>query len=169
MSTCIGRVEALTEKPTSNGGMAYNFKMDNGEWFGHGFSKPIFDKGSNIQFVWTANGKWKNVDTSSVEVVESSTPVTHTAPAAAKAAAVDWDGKDRRITFLACRKDSIQIASMALEHGALKLGKSKQLEILTGFIDEVANDLYTGIYGETYPVTPVTVASIEESVNDSEE
>jgi len=167
MNISQGTVEVLTAKPAGKG-TAYNFKLSDGNWYGYGFEKPSFDKGSNIKFSWEANGNWKNVDASSVEIVESSAPVVH--KTAGKAAAVDWDGKDKRITFLACRKDSIQIAAMALEHGALKLGsKGDKLAVLTGFVDEVANDLYTGIYGEKYPVTEVTVEAVEQGVANDEE
>jgi len=167
MNIAQGQVEVLTIKPAGKG-HAYNFKLSDGNWYGHGFDKPKFDKGSNIKFSWTANGQWKNVDAASVEVVEGSAPVTHTAPATAKAAATDWDGKDRRITFLACSKDSIAITAMALEHGVLKLPKSKGLEVLVAHVGELSNDLYASIYGERYPVKPVTVESIEETVDGEE-
>jgi len=167
MNISQGIVEVLMAKPAGKG-TAYNFKLDDGNWYGHGFEKPKFDKGSSIKFTWVANGQWKNVDAASVEVVESSAPVTHTAPATAKAAATNWDEKDKRITFLACRKDSIQIAGLALDQGALKLGSKDKLAVLIGFVDEVANDLYTGIYGEPYPLTVEAEVATVETTNDEE-
>jgi len=153
MNTSQGKVEIITEKAAGNG-FAYNFKLSDGEWYGHGFAKPKFAKGASVKFMWEANGKWRNVDTASVEVVEDARPVVHTAPKAS--GGVDWDGKDKRITFLACRNTAVEITKMALEHGAVKLGAKDKLAILVATVEEVAGDLYTGIYGEAYPTTDVT-------------
>ncbi len=161
-----GKVEIITEKPAGNG-FVYNLKLSDGEWYGYGFKKPAFERGASIKFAFTANGKWRNVDVASLEVVEDDRPVVHSATSTpATAAKVDWDGKDKRITFLACRNTAVSIVGLALEHGAIKLGTKNKLEIITGAVDLAAGNLYTSIYGEEYPTTDVSVEAAEATMGE---
>ena len=164
MNTSQGIVEVVTEKPAGKG-TAYNFKLNDGNWYGHGFKKPAFSKGASIKFAWEANGNWKNVDADTVVVMESTKPVVHTA----QSTGTDWDAKDRRITFLACRKDSIEMTKMALQEGALKLGAKNKLEVLIASVDELANDLYSGVYDEPFKEAKQVEQFNEEETNSSYE
>ena len=175
MNTSQGIVKAVSERPAGKG-MAYNFCLEDGTWYGFGFSKPSFGRGDYIRFVWSANGQYKNVDAASVEILDNPTgtpPAETTTSAASQAPAAgktNWDEKDKRITLLACRKDAIEITKMALEQGALKLGSTAKDKygILMDAIDTTAADLYYGVYGDDFPTFTRTVEA-EDTTNDTEE
>lgn len=162
-----GIVKAISQKPAGKG-FVYNFCLENGTWYGHGFKEPKFNKGDFIKFTWTANGAFKNVDAASVEIQEDTRPTVHTASTTATNK-VDWDGKDRRITFLACRNTAVELAKLALEQGAIKLpAKGDKLDALVSQVDEIADTLYAGVYGESYPVNSTTTVAATEVDNDEE-
>lgn len=166
MNTDQGLVGNVTQKPAGKG-YVYNFVLENGTWYGHGFEKPKFNKGDYIKFAWTPNGNFKNVDASSVEIVpQAETKPQTTVGANAAAAKTDWDAKDRRITFLACRKDSLELIKLGIETGAIKLpSKGDKYDAMLDVVNRVANDLYSGIYGDDYPLTAAT--DTEEAAGDN--
>ena len=168
MNTSQGIVKVITEKQAGKG-TAYNFALSDGNWYGCGFKKPDFSKGDFIKFTWeeSADGRWKNVDAASVEVVEDTKPKVHTAPQ--KSVGTDWDAKDKRITFLASRKDSIEIIRVALQEGALKLGAKDKLETLLSQVDKLANDLYLEVYNEPFKEEKQEQQFTEEETNTSYE
>lgn len=89
-----------------------------------------------------------------------------TVGANAAAAKTDWDAKDRRITFLACRKDSLELIKLGIETGAIKLpSKGDKYDAMLDVVNRVANDLYSGIYGDDYPLTAAT--DTEEAAGDN--
>jgi len=170
MNTNQGLVKVVSEKPTANGGTVYNFCLEDGTWYGLGFKAPSFKRGDFIEFAWEARGNFKNADLNSV-VVKDSAPVQDTpARTTSVASKTNQDKKDRRITMLACRKDAIAIAGIAIETGALKLGSKNKLEVLVEQVDHLATDLFYGIYGDNFPLHAVsTDTPAAGDTNDSEE
>jgi len=164
-----GVVKTLTQKPAGRG-TVYNFCLEDGVWYGHGFKAPKFKQGDYIKFPWEANGDWKNCDGDNVEVLDAPAkdpmPVS-TAPIAAKKG-TDWDAKDKRITLLACRKDAIALAKVGIDTGAIKLGAKNKDQVLFSVVNQIAGDLYHSIYGEDYPLHTDDTATTEVA-NDSEE
>jgi hypothetical protein len=129
-----------------------------GEWFGAGKYAPKFNEGDEVQFDYTSSpdGRFKNLTFNTVQILSKgsgSPSSSKAAPATSNSGgAVDWDAKDKRITFLACQKDAIQLAAIAVQSDALTLPakKADRLEALVGLVGELSNDLYKGIYDEDY-------------------
>lgn len=69
-----GTVTKITFKPTKGDNEVCNICLDTGgrddEWFGFGFEEPEFEEGAVIEFEVEYNGKFTNVVTGSVEVLE---------------------------------------------------------------------------------------------------
>lgn len=147
MEIVQGVVEFISSKPAGRG-TAYNVKMDNGTWYGHGFNKPSFEKGDNIKFIWKANGNFKNIETDSVEVLAA-------APAEQKAASpsksgTDWDAKDKRIAYMSARNTAIAAVKAAIELGIFKLptGKGDKYAAFIAAIEEQAQEYFHSLYEE---------------------
>lgn len=122
-----------------------------GEWFGAGKYAPKFGEGDEVRFEYTANGKYKNLEFGSITVLErGSGKATSSNPASGKA--VDWDAKDRRITYLASRKDALELVRMAVDTDSLTLPtkKADRLDVLVAFVDEMSDKLFKQIYGESF-------------------
>lgn len=66
-----GTVQQITSQPRGKyGNLAYSVKMDDGVWYGHGFDQPIFGEGDYISFQEQYNGKYANVVTNTVQVLD---------------------------------------------------------------------------------------------------
>lgn len=171
MNTSQGQVALVTEKQLDNGrGTVYSFKLEDGNWFGLGFTKPSFDKGDFIEFAYDQKGQYKNADAKSV-VVKDTAPAAPAAQTAAPAAKTNWDEKDKRITMLACRNASIELAKLGIEAGAIKLGAKNKMDNLLNTVEALANDLYYGIYGADFDlkVRDVDRVAAQEEAFDGEE
>jgi len=168
MNTAQGSVKAITSRQAGKG-MAYNFCLEDGVWYGNGWDEPTFSKGDFIKFTYTANGNFKNVDKGSVQVVQDERPTVHAAVSTGgrSATGTDWDMKDKRITFLACRKDAIALTQLGVECGALKLPAKDKFAALVGIATQTSEDLFQTIYGEVFPTHDVL--PIVEEKNDIEE
>jgi len=142
MGQAAGIVEVLSIKPTARGGNSYNFKLNDGVWYGHGFDKPAFGKGDTVSFSFVENGNFKNVDASSVKVeAAASAPVKSagTAPSSNS-----YDDRQLAITYQAARKDALQIVEIALAHDALSLGskKAEKLATLEATVDKMTMQFF---------------------------
>lgn len=124
MGQAAGIVEAVSSRPTANGGNAYNVKLNDGNWYGYGFEKPAFDKGADIEFTFTQNGKFSNVDSSTVVIRAAQAARQATAPTVVSNSN-SYDDRQLAITYQAARKDALQIVEMALAHDAVSLGSKK--------------------------------------------
>lgn len=168
MNTIQGTVNLVTEKTLDGGkGTVYNFKLEDGQWFGMGFKKPLFGKGDFIEFAYTMRGQYKNADPDSV-VVKDTAPVPAATPAAVPAAKTDWDTKDKRITMLACRKDAIELTKIAVEVGAVKFGARAKFDAVVEHVNNLSSDLFYNIYGEEFPLNERALPADAEVLNDEE-
>ena len=120
----------------------YNIKDTEDNWFGFGKAKPHFEKGNEISFEYTKNGKFANADPKSVEVISEEAPGNSTAQAATKTKAVNKTQDE--IRYQASRNAAIALVGPALEAGLIDLGKSTkkgaQLENLVAYVNELAAD-----------------------------
>lgn len=153
MSTAQGIVKYIKESPAGRG-TAYNFCLEDGTWYGNGFEKLPCSKGDMVKFTYTANGNFKNVDKGSMEVIQDTRPSVVTAPTST--GGTDWDAKDKRITFLACRKDAVELVKAGVQSGALKLPAKNGFDVLVEAAMNLSNDLYVSVYGEEFPVHDAT-------------
>lgn len=149
--TAQGVVEYIGQK-----GKAWNVKMSDGQWYGHGFKQPSFGKGDHVKFEYTVNGNFKNITVNSV-TKSAAAPAPATAPEVNKytngTVAVNvekpkqeyWDNKDARITFLACRNTAVEIVRLAIDKEAIKMPAktADKLNVIMASLDEVADMLYT--------------------------
>lgn len=133
MSSTTGVVERATSKPVgARGNLAYSLKV-NGEWYGHGFTKPGCAEGDNVTFNWQQKGNFKNVDENSLKVV---------AVEAAQAGAPPANGgynnnKQLAIQYQSSRNSALQLIEMALQHDALPLPakKGERLDAIAAAVD----------------------------------
>lgn len=163
---------------------AYAVKMDDGNFYGAGFDKDkiTFDRGDVISFNVTYNGKYRNMDMDSVEVLGKAEPKKETETpqkpkSAGSGAAVSRDDywtqkaeKDERtqkeIRLQASRNAAIQFVNTLLEKDLVTLPtkKADKVEAVEQLVDHythkyyedteaVSNDLYN--FG----------AAVEESIN----
>lgn len=118
------------------------------QWFGAGKYAPKFGEGDVVEFTFTENGDFKNLDFKSVKIIEESKGEAPKKTTEAKA--TDWDRKDQRITWAACRNSSIAFTDMLVNHGAVKLpatvGKKEEVlfEIVAKYTKEFYNHTYVG-------------------------
>lgn len=138
--------------------------------YGSGFKAPACQAGDVVQFeveVLEWKGKsYENVQDGTLEVLPDEKPAVSTAKPAPKAATSGgsnsggkpgqdyWDAKDRKITFLACQKDAIQLVDIALRNDALSLGaaKGKKLGVLVAEVNKVTNELFSYVVSGDYDV-----------------
>jgi len=122
-----------------------------GEWYSFFKEEVVANKGDLVEFSYVQKGNWKNGDASTFKVNSSGSPVS---PSSASKE-VDWDGKDRRIAYLACRKDAIQITSLLLDSGGIKLPTKipDKFEVILGVVKQLTDDFYEDVYDvHGYPV-----------------
>lgn len=62
--------------------------------------------------------------------------------------------KDKRITYLASRKDALELAGIALSNEAFKLPtkQSDKFEALALLVNELTDTFYNDVYGTSYEV-----------------
>lgn len=144
MAQASGVVEVISIKPTARGGNSYNFKLNNDVWYGHGFTSPAFSEGDNISFSFTENGKFKNVDDSTVVVSEAKTTAPTRGAGSAPPPSNSYDDRQLAITYQAARKDALQIVEMALTHDVLSLGakKAEKLGILEDLVHKMTMQFF---------------------------
>lgn len=147
--TSKGIVEVINEK---NG--MYSFKVGN-DWIGAGKYPPKFEKGDEIEFKYTKNGQWNNVVFNSITVLEKApSQPSSGASGAAKSGGVNWDLKDKRITYLACRKDALALADIMVRTDSITLPpaskKADRYQVLIDLVEELTNNYFEKLYGEPY-------------------
>jgi len=157
-------VKGIVEK-IGQRGKAWNVVI-NGKQYGFGFKAPAFTVGNMVSFetkdVVVGDRTYVNVveDTVVVTEVEATPPPKAAAPVKsyAKATAPEkksdgyWDAKDRKITYLACQKDAIQIVDMALRNDALSLGaaKNKKLGVILATVNLITGELFQNVVSGEY-------------------
>jgi hypothetical protein len=141
--------------------------------YGYGFKAPTVVVGDYVEFE-VIEKPWKdtvlyNVDVDSLVVKEApAQPAPSSSRPVQGASSNPWDAKDRKITFLACQKDAIQLAAIALQHDALSLGaaKGKRLGVLTAIVNQLSDELFARVVSGEYE-NPVASESDEDDVGGS--
>ncbi len=153
-----GNVKGIVEYLDKKDSGFYSVKIA-GEYFGAGKYAPKFDQGDEVSFDYTdreSGGKiFHNMTFGTVKVLEKGEgkpSASSSASATGSSKGTDWAAKDKRITFLACRKDALSLTAMALEHKAITLPTKagEKLETLQSFIDTLTEDLYAAVYQVPY-------------------
>lgn len=144
MGQAAGIVEVLSIKPTARGGNSYNFKLNDGVWYGHGFEEPKFVKGDNVEFTFAENGNFKNVDASTVVVKAVAAATAASGSSSSAPVSTSYDDRQLAITYQAARKDALQIVEMALANDALSLGakKADKLGVLESMVDKMTMQFF---------------------------
>jgi len=129
-------------------------------WFGVGKNEPTaFKKGDTVQFSYNSRGKFKDV-VGEVEVLEQGAGTVRsyaegsTQPTCTSSKATNWDLKDKRITYLACRKDAIAIIQAMVDTTSLPLPtkKDERYEAILALVDELTSGFYSKVYSSPFEV-----------------
>ena len=143
-----GIVEVVNER---NG--MWSFKVGE-DWYGAGKYPPKFDKGDEIEFQFTKNGKWNNLEFNTVTVLEKAPTQSAPASSGSSSGGTNWDLKDKRITYLACRKDALAMADILVKTDAMVLPpaskKADRYQVILDLVDELTDVSYQKVYGESY-------------------
>ena len=148
----MANVKGLVERISKNDAGFYSVKLG-GEYFGAGKYAPKFNEGDEVSFEYTENGKYKNLSFGTVKVLEEAAKVAQAGGGTTNMSkGTDWDMKDKRITFLACRKDAIELIKIAASQDALTLPtkKADKLESIMKLVDVMADELYLGVYDSPF-------------------
>lgn len=132
----------------------YNIKLDDGEWYGCGRDNPNVSKGDEIAFDFSMNGRWKNADVKTLEVVVKGAA----APAPVKAsggssnnsredywtnkAAIDVEVR-KEIRYQASKKSAVEVVKFLVEQGTIDLGKvqKKQMSVFMNYVNGLAAEM----------------------------
>lgn len=146
-------VKGVVERINKNAGGFYGVKIGE-DWFGAGKFEPKFSEGDEVSFEYSSNGKYKNMEFKTVTVLEKGAGKADrsSSSGSSTAAPTNWDLKDKRITYLASRKDAIELARLAIDKDAIILPTKKQdrLEVIVALVDELTGTMYQRIYGEEF-------------------
>lgn len=146
--TTKGVVEVVRQNDKS--GM-WSFKVGD-YWYGAGKYQPKFSQGDEIEFDYSMRGEYRNLVFKTVTVLGRGTGGAAASAPAQVASGTNWDLKDKRITFLACRKDAIQLATIAADKDAITLPtkKSDRLAVIMELVNTLTNDLYEQVYDSPF-------------------
>ena len=141
------------EKVNKNKGGFYALLIAD-TWYGCGKSEPAAKEGDTVQFSYEMNGKFKNVK-GDVEILSAgAAPANTSAAAVGTGKATNWDLKDKRITYLACRKDAIAIIQAMVDTTSLPLPtkKDERYEAILALVDELTSGFYSKVYSSPFEV-----------------
>ena len=146
------------EKVNKNKGGFYALLIAD-TWYGCGKSEPTAKKGDTVQFSYNSRGKFKDV-VGEVEVLEQGAGTVRsyaegsTQPTITSSKATNWDLKDKRITYLACRKDAIAIIQAMVDTTSLPLPtkKDERYEAILALVDELTSGFYSKVYSSSFEV-----------------
>ena len=151
-------VQGIVEKINCNANGFYGVKL--GEtWYGAGKYAPKFNEGDEVSFGYTMNGKYANMDFKSVNVVTAAAeaaplPTPATSPPAKASGGTNWDLKDKRITYLASRKDALALIDVLIAADALVLPggtkKAERYQAVCAMVNDTTQEMYSEIYGEPF-------------------
>jgi hypothetical protein len=146
-----GIVEQVGSRPAGRG-TAYSLKV-NGTWYSVGFKNPNVQTGQEVSFPVTQNGQYWNLTKGATVSITgggaaAQAPVQQAQQAASQGVSKDeyWKRKeekdvekDKRIQYLASRKDAIEVAKLLNDAGALKLPakQADKCDALLAFIGEL--------------------------------
>ena len=129
----------------------WSFKVGD-TYFGAGKFEPKFSAGDEIKFTATQKGKYWNLDFGSVEVLEKGKASPAVGATSGPKAPTNWDLKDKRITYMACRNSALSLitAAVASDSVPLPTKKGDRLEALELMVDEKTKEYYEDIYATPF-------------------
>ena len=141
-----GTVKALGSRDW-NGKTLYSFKVDD-EWYGTGQENPKVDKGDLIEFDYTSNGKYKNVDIKTISVLRKGAEVFKASTKSVAFGAKDdyWKKREERdvitqqvIQLQASRNSAISLAGLLLTNSAVKLpeAQAKRMDVVVALVKDL--------------------------------
>ena len=141
-----GTVKALGSRDW-NGKTLYSFKVDD-EWYGTGQENPKVDKGDLIEFDFTTNGKYKNVDIKTISVLRKGSEVIRASTKNVAFGAKDdyWKKREERdvitqqvIQLQASRNSAISLAGLLLTNNAVKLpeAQAKRMDVVVALVKDL--------------------------------
>lgn len=130
-------------------GKAYNIILDDDEMYGFGFQDPGLETGDKITFNYTQNGKYKNVNKSSLQK-DGKAEVSKTSGGSGgnNAKSNYWDKREEReiqkgeeIKHQGCRNSAIEAAKAAHELGLVKVPQKQadKLDAFLSLVDELTD------------------------------
>jgi len=152
-----GKIEVLRQNDKG----AWSAKVVEGDtetWYGLGFNTPSVSQGDMIEFEYKKNGKFFNIDSKSIKVVdnqvESNKPVADVAKSAGGASSKEeyWSNKEKaeefkqkQINWQSARNAAIQLVPSLLEQGVVKLPtkKADQYDTVMNLVNEMSVRFYT--------------------------
>jgi hypothetical protein len=144
MKTYEGLLKNKSEREW-NGTMLYSFQLEGQNiWFRTGQKGITLDEGTPIKF--QANETNKQVDLDSMEKLESApTPQTSTTGSTSTTREDYWQNRERLDSVRTARADASRIVCAALAHDHLphasNTPKGKRLDLLVGYVKEIAEEL----------------------------
>src|SRR3990167_2809971 len=163
------QVQGVVKRITKN--KAYSVLLSDEVWYGAGFDKPSFNEGDTIKFLVQENGKFKNIQKGSVEVVEQQTakPSEKAASKSNKGSVYAagtsvrddyWQSKakqdvrtQREIRLQASRNAAINMVGLLISHGGLKL--PAQVAKIGVVIEDAVEHYTTQFYDATVAIGPL--------------
>lgn len=147
MAEKITGVIAKIKENQTRVGKTYSFVLQDkdGVWFSTFKDRPEGQEGQLVEFEYTVNGNFNNVDNKTMKVLKAEA-APKTVRAAARQSQASYDAKQASILYQSSRKDAIAVLGIAFEQGAVTFkSNTKQadkLPILLDMVSELADDLY---------------------------
>lgn len=144
------QARGIVEVVNTNRGGYYGVKVGN-DWYGAGKSHPGVDKGEYIEFEFTRNGRYMNLDPKTITKpqpnVGQAPSVSNTARGAGVTRDDYWANKAEKdehtqaaINWQSARNSAIAAVSSMVEHGVVSLpaAKAKKYDVFMALVDEVS-------------------------------
>ncbi|MCK5016222.1 MAG: hypothetical protein KAS32_04040 [Candidatus Peribacteraceae bacterium] len=163
-NTVTGAIQAVSVRRETKAGKAlrsplYSFNIED-VWYNCGFSNPAVSKGDRVSFEFSEDAYGKVCDVESLVTTASGA-----SGATSPAMPVRPDSRQNSIVYQSSRKDAINVATIVVSNGLLKLpaAKADQVDALLGFIESLTDDF--AVAALTPEIKPVQ-AETKEVVDD---
>lgn len=140
MQGYIDRIAEKQGKGRNGPYTMYNLQV-NGEWLGHGFTKPNAKEGDYISFDVEQKGQYKNI----TNVVVIPAPSKSSSGGSSSQEYVPPTNKrDVSIAYQSSRKDALQFLDTMLQHDAIKLPAKAdaKYDAALAILQELTNKFY---------------------------
>ena len=140
MNTVTGVVELISAKPRGNG-TAYGVKLNDGNWYGHGFAEPKFSKGDTVSF--TYSGQYNNIDIRSVRK-EAAQQAPAQAETSAHKAPSGTNPTQLAIQYQASRNAAIAMMEVLVKADAVPAPakKADKYDAYMSIMDDITNQFH---------------------------
>ena len=119
-------IKGIIERVNQNKGGFYAFLIAD-EWYGLGKNEPSQKKGDEVEFAFSRNGRFKNVEgevttCSSGNAQSNSSGASSGGSGKGEGPGEDyWNDKDKRIALSGCRNSAIELVGILVSNEAVKL------------------------------------------------